>query len=127
MSIPEEKGTKGRARMGRLPYHPPPAEGTLGAALRAARKAHGYASRADFAAACGLAGATVQRLEHGRGHLASFARAPAALGPEVAGPEPPPGAPLGARLAALRERRGLSLRALAGLLGVVPDTVGQFE
>ena len=113
--------------MGRRPYHAPPAEGTLGAALRDARKRHGYVSRLDFAAVLGLAGSTVQRLEHGRGHLASFARALRVLGLEVAGPELPSGTPLGARLAALRERRGLSRRALAGRLGVVPGTVDQLE
>jgi transcriptional regulator with XRE-family HTH domain len=123
----KKKRPKERAWMARLYYSAFPGESALGTALRAARKARGYASRLDFAAACGLAGATVQRLEHGRGYLASFVRALEVLGLEVAGPELPSGAPLGARLAALRERRGLSRRALAGLLGVVPDTVGQLE
>src|SRR4051794_24959043 len=113
--------------MGRTGYRHPPAEGTLGAALRAARKARGYASRLDFAAACGLAGATVQRLEHGKGHLASFARALEILGLEVVGYELPPERTFGARLAALRKQRGLSRRALAVRLGVTPSTVGQLE
>jgi hypothetical protein len=75
-SIPEEKGTKGQARMGRLPYHVPPAEGTLGTALRQRR---GLSRRAP-AGLLGVVPDTVGQLEAGRGRLDILERALVLLG-----------------------------------------------
>jgi phage N-6-adenine-methyltransferase len=99
---------------------------TLGVALRAARKERGY-SRASFAVSCRLACSTVQLLENGKGRITSFARAVAALELEIAGRNLPAGETLGAQLAALRKRRGLTQRELAQHVGATANTVRAVE
>jgi phage N-6-adenine-methyltransferase len=98
----------------------------LGASLRRARKDLGY-TQADLAKACGLTRSTVQQLERGHGRLASYHRALAALGLEIAGRNLPKGEELGSQLAQLRKRRRLSQRELAELLEIAPNTVLSLE
>lgn len=70
---------------------------------------------------------TVRLLERTRGHLASWDAALAALGLSIIGRNLPAGDTLGRRLATLRQRRGLSQRALAALAGVTPATISALE
>jgi len=96
----------------------------LGAAFRAARRRH--PTQAILAATAGIGVAAVRNLEHGRGTLASWAAALDALGWELRGRHLAAGS-VGAALAALRTRRGVSRRELARILGVSRETLAVLE
>ena len=98
----------------------------LAAALRAARRERGLL-QADVAERAGLTRFTIVDLEAGKGSLRSLFRALAALELEVVGRNLPAGERLGARLRALRRRRGMSGRDLAELVGMAPNTVVSLE
>ena len=70
---------------------------------------------------------TVLQAENGRGSLAFFERIAAHLGHEIGARSLPPAKHLGERLAALRQRRGISCRSLALLAGVSAPTVSAIE
>ena len=80
----------------------------------------------QLAEAAGIGVAAVRNLEQGRGTLASWSAALAALGYEMRGRSLVVGPP-GAALAALRKRRGVSRRALARMLGVSRTTLAALE
>lgn len=96
----------------------------LGAEFRTLRRQKG--SQIILAAAAGIGVAAVRNLERGRGTLESLALALAALGHELRGRSLAAG-PVGAALAALRRRRGLSRRALARMIGVSRETLAVIE
>ena len=75
----------------------------------------------------GVVRSTVQQLEFGRGQLRTLWRVLAALECEIAGRRLPPGETLGAQIAELRRRRGLSQRALASMLDIMPYTITKLE
>jgi len=93
--------------------------------LRQTRK--GRFTQAEIAARAGLSLPVVRRLECGTGTQASLLKLTAALGLSIEGHNLPPGETLGARLAALRKRRGFTQRSLAAALQVAPATVNRLE
>jgi phage N-6-adenine-methyltransferase len=99
---------------------------TLGPDLREHRKA-ARVTQAQLAHETGLSVPTIRLLEAGRGNLDSWCAVPGHLGLEVAGRNLPGGLSLGARLAMLRRRRGLSQRALAAMVGVSQPTLVALE
>lgn len=98
----------------------------LSPSLAAARQESGL-TQAGLAARATLSVPTVRHLEAGRGQIRSFLKALAALELELGGRNLPPGSSLGARLADLRHRRGLSQRQLAALLGITQPTLVALE
>jgi phage N-6-adenine-methyltransferase len=93
--------------------------------LRQARK--GRYTQARIAARAGLSLPTVRLLERGTGNQASLLKLTAALEVWIEGRNLPPGPTLGARLAALRKRRGFTQRSLAAALKLAPATVNRLE
>ncbi|WP_409568134.1 DNA N-6-adenine-methyltransferase [Methylobacterium sp. E-066] len=83
-------------------------------------------TQVQLAEAAGISVATVRNLERGRGTLSSWSTALGALGHELRGRSLVAG-PIGAALVNLRERRGLSRRALARMLGVSRTTLSALE
>lgn len=75
----------------------------------------------------GMGRETVLQAENGRGLLASFVRIAAHFDHEIGARSLPPAKHLGERLAALRQRRGISCRSLALLAGVSAPTVAAIE
>ena len=98
----------------------------LSPSLAAARHESGL-TQAGLAARAALSVPTVRHLEAGRGQIRSFLKALSALELELGGRNLPPGSSLGARLADLRHRRGLSQRQLAALLGITQPTLVALE
>ena len=98
----------------------------LGAELRAARKA-ARLLQADLAERVGLSLPTIGQAECGSGTFAGFLGLVDALGLEVGGRSLPAGDALGARLAALRKRRGISRRSLAKIAEMHPQTIAAVE
>jgi phage N-6-adenine-methyltransferase len=84
-------------------------------------------TQAQLADAAGLSVPTIRLLERGCGHLASWDAALSALRLEVTGRNLPAAGTLGASVAALRRRRGLSQRRLAELGDVTPPTIVALE
>lgn len=107
--------------MGKLP-----ADFDLGGKLRTHRTVVGL-TQGEMAIKAGLAERTVRALEQGRGSLASWDAALTALGLALSGRNLPGGETTGARLAALRRRRGLSQEALAQSIGVTKPIIGALE
>lgn len=83
-------------------------------------------TQVQLAKAAGISRGAVRNLERGRGTLASWSAALAALGHELRGRSLVAG-PTGAALATLRQRRGLSRRALARMLDVSRTTLATLE
>ncbi|MCJ2101944.1 helix-turn-helix domain-containing protein [Methylobacterium sp. E-046] len=83
-------------------------------------------TQVQLAEVSGISVATVRNLERGRGTLTSWSTVLAALGHELHGRSLAVG-PTGTALAALRKRRGLSQRTLAGMLGVSRTTLAALE
>jgi phage N-6-adenine-methyltransferase len=102
------------------------AQNVLARTLRQARRGTRI-SQATLAARTGLAVRTIRNLEHGRGTLASLARALKALKLALVGRHLPPGRNIGARIADLRQRRRVSQRALAADAGVTQPTIVALE
>lgn len=96
----------------------------LGASLRTHRRR--TQSQVLLAGAVGVGVAAVRNLERGRGTLRCLWAVLAAQGIELRGRHLPAGQ-VGAALAALRQRRGISRRALAGTLGVSRETLAVLE
>ncbi|MFC7551150.1 helix-turn-helix domain-containing protein [Pseudoroseomonas wenyumeiae] len=87
-----------------------PFHSTLGAELRSARRAAAL-TQEGLAKRAGVSLPTLRQAERGRGTLGTFANLAAELGMEIGGRFLPPGDTLGARLAALRRRRGMGQRS----------------
>lgn len=98
----------------------------LGTALRAARKQAGL-TQADLAEAAGCAARTIGPVESGEGRADTLVALAAVLGLEIGGRSLPSGPHLGARLALLRSRHGISLRELADSAQVSPPTIAALE
>ena len=98
----------------------------LGRELQGTRKALGL-PQCRVAASASLSVPTVRLLERGRGNISSWERVLSALNVELVGRNLPPGVSLGARVATLRKRRGLSQRALAAIVGttLAVESVGE--
>lgn len=96
----------------------------LSVALREARRSRGL-TQAELAERAGIGERTAHALESGKGNVATFGKALAALGlvlcfRNAAGELPEV-------IRTLRERRGLSQRGLAGLAKVSQPTIGKLE
>ena len=98
----------------------------LSGQLRAVRNA-AKLTQQDVADGIGMGRDTVVQAESGRGLLTSFERIAAHLDLEIGARSLPPAQHLGERLAALRQRRGISCRSLALLAGVSAPTVAAIE
>jgi phage N-6-adenine-methyltransferase len=98
----------------------------LGRALRQARRG-ARMTQGALAAVCGCSSRSVWQAERGQGHATVFFRLLAALGLEVTGRSLPPGAHLGDRLRALRQRLGASGRDVAAKAGVSANTLAAIE
>jgi len=96
----------------------------LGASFRAARRPRW--SQAALGTSAGIGVAAVRNLERGRGTLRTWTAALGVVGIEIRGRSLAAG-PVGAALAGLRQRRGLSRRALARMLGVSRATLAVLE
>ena len=105
----------------KLPLH-----SGLGPDLRTHRKA-ARITQAVLARETGLSVPTIRLLEAGRGNLDSWLAVLEYLDLELAGRNLSGGDSLGARLATLRRRRGLSQRELAALVDVSHPTVVALE
>jgi phage N-6-adenine-methyltransferase len=97
----------------------------LGRELRAARRQAGL-TQAALASSADVGISAVLNLERGRGTLSSWRPVLDALGVELRGRSLAAG-PVGASLAALRCRRGLSRRELARSLGASRNTLARLE
>lgn len=80
-----------------------------------------------MATLAGVGDRTVYQSEQGDGRLASYIALAAALNLDIAGCGLPPGPHIGARLAVLRQRQGLSVRALADIANVTAVTIAAAE
>ena len=98
----------------------------LGEALRSARKAAGL-TQGLLAERARVSVPTVRLLEHGQGNLTSWQTVLAALDLRLSGRNLPSAPNLGAQLALLRRRRGLSQRQLAVLVDVSQPTLIALE
>ena len=98
----------------------------LGPDLRAARRAAGL-TQGQLAARVGLSLPTLRQAEQGQGALSTYVALATELDREIGGRSLPPGESLGARLMALRRRRGMGRRIVAGLAGISPTTVAAIE
>lgn len=94
--------------------------------LRDARRSR-QLTQASLANAARLSIPTIRALERGGGSLSNFNRAVAAMGAVLDGRNLPPGYAIGSRLKALRLRRGISVRELAGLSRVSAPTIAAIE
>lgn len=106
--------------------HQNPFLSNLGSDLRAARLAAGF-TQATLGARVGISLPTLRQAERGLGALATFTALANVLGKEISGRSLPPGKSLGARLMALRKRRGLGRRPLADLAGISATTLAMVE
>jgi len=93
----------------------------LGGDLRDSRRALSM-TQADLASRVGCSLPTTRQLEQGRGTLAVLTVAASILGVHLNGRNLPGGTTVGIRLATLRQRRGLSRRAVAAELADVSAT-----
>jgi phage N-6-adenine-methyltransferase len=98
----------------------------LGPDLRTARRA-AKLTQGQLAARVGLSLPTLRQSEQGQGALSTYVALATELGHEIGGRSLPPGESLGARLMALRRRRGLGRRVIAELAGISPTTVAAVE
>jgi phage N-6-adenine-methyltransferase len=98
----------------------------LGHRLRTARR-NARLGQGALAALAECSVRSVWQAERGRGRIDLYLRLVSALGCEVAGRSLPPGGHLGARLAALRRRLGVSLRETAAGSGVSANTLAAIE
>lgn len=98
----------------------------LGAAFRVRRRAAGL-TQAEVAEAACVSAQTISLAERGLGRLATFGRLLGSLGLLIDGRNLSASGILGARLRALRERRGLSRREAARMLTVAADTLAEIE
>lgn len=98
----------------------------LGPDLRVARRAAGL-TQGQLADRVGLSLPTLRQAEQGQGSLATYVAVATELDREIGGRSLPPGEALGARLMALRRRRGLGRRVVAELAGLSPTTVAAVE
>jgi transcriptional regulator with XRE-family HTH domain len=101
-------------------------QSVLGQGLKKVRKSERLTQQ-RVAQKSGLSIPTVRQLEHGHGNLSSFRKLLAALDLKLDGQNLPPGETLGAKVATLRRRRGISQRAISCLLAVTPQTIVSLE
>lgn len=97
----------------------------LGSLVRAARKSAGY-TQARLAKKARIGLSALQGVERGKGRTSSLYGVLKALGLELRGRQLPAG-PIGAALLQIRERRKLSRRKLAEVLGVSVDALVSTE
>lgn len=98
----------------------------LGVDLRSARLAAGL-TQAELATRVGVSLPTLRQAERGQGSLSTFVTVAEALGQATGGRSLPPGKTLGARLAALRKRKGIGRRTLAEAAAISPTTLAAVE
>ncbi len=98
----------------------------LGQGLKKVRKSERL-TQGRVAQRSGLSIPTVRQLERGHGNLSSFGKLLAALDLKLDGMSLPPGETLGATVATLRRRRGISQRQISSLLAVTPQTIVALE
>ena len=98
---------------------------TLGAALRARRKAQ-HLTQAPLAARAGLGISAVRAVERGRGRLSTLTGLLAVLGLELRGRALIAG-PVDPAMAAARQRRKQSRREIASALSVSRNTLAALE
>lgn len=103
-----------------------PFQNGLGNDLRAARRTRRW-TQAKLAREAGISVPTFRLLESGRGNLSSWQRALDALGLALQGRCLPAAPTIGARIGALRKRRGLSRLGVAELVGSSEPTVAALE
>jgi transcriptional regulator with XRE-family HTH domain len=99
---------------------------SLGDQLRARRKSSNL-TQAELASRIGCSLPTVGQAERGEGRVDTFEHLAAAMDIEITGRSLPPGETLGARLALLRQRRGISCRSLAALSQISAPTIAALE
>jgi transcriptional regulator with XRE-family HTH domain len=98
----------------------------LGSGLRSTRRSSKLTQSA-LAQRVGISLPTLRQAECGQGALTTFVNLAAAFDMEIGGRSLPPGETLGARLAALRKRRGLGRRIVAEMAGISPTTLAAVE